>query len=178
METDYGKRQNKISFRKEKRLSNIVYVKVLADSLQKKFTALESILNITKTQEELLQEEDFDEECFLETISSKQIYIDQITELDSGFEVIYNRVKQELDANRSMYTADITNMQKLIAKITELGIDIEALEKRNKAQMDKVLEEKKRQFGGMRMNNSAASNYYRNMINQQYSQSYFLDKRK
>lgn len=159
-------------------MSNIVYVKVLADSLQKKFTALESILNITKTQEELLQEENFDEECFLETIKSKQIYIDQITELDNGFEVVYNRVKQELDADRMLYVDDIANMQKLITKITDLGIDIEALEKRNKVQMDKVLAEKKQQFRGMRMNNSAASNYYRNMVNQQYSQSYFLDKKK
>ena len=159
-------------------MSNIVYVKVLADSLQKKFTALESILNITKTQEELLQEENFDEECFLETIKSKQIYIDQITELDNGFEVVYNRVKQELDADRMLYVDDIANMQKLITKITDLGIDIEALEKRNKVQMDKVLAEKKQQFRGMRMNNSAASNCYRNMVNQQYSQSYFLDKKK
>lgn len=159
-------------------MSNIVYVKVLADSLQKKFTALESILNITKTQEELLQEENFDEECFLETIKSKQIYIDQITELDNGFEVVYNRVKQELDTGRMLYVDDIANMQKLITKITDLGIDIEALEKRNKVQMDKVLAEKKQQFRGMRMNNSAASNYYRNMVNQQYSQSYFLDKKK
>ena len=159
-------------------MSNIVYVKVLADSLQKKFTALESILNITKTQEELLQEENFDEECFLETIKSKQIYIDQITELDNGFEVVYNRVKQELDADRMLYVDDIANMQKLITKITDLGIDIEALEKRNKVQMDKVLAEKKQQFRGIRMNNSAASNYYRNMVNQQYSQSYFLDKKK
>ena len=159
-------------------MSNIVYVKVLADSLQKKFTALESILNITKTQEELLQEENFDEECFLETIKSKQIYIDQITELDNGFEVVYNRVKQELDTDRMLYVDDIANMQKLITKITDLGIDIEALEKRNKVQMEKVLAEKKQQFRGMRMNNSAASNYYRNMVNQQYSQSYFLDKKK
>lgn len=159
-------------------MSNIVYVKVLADSLQKKFTALESILNITKTQEELLQEENFDEECFLETIKSKQIYIDQITELDNGFEVVYNRVKQELDTGRMLYVDDIANMQKLITKITDLGIDIEALEKRNKVQMDKVLAEKKQQFREMRMNNSAASNYYRNMVNQQYSQSYFLDKKK
>ena len=159
-------------------MSNIVCVKVLADSLQKKFTALDSILNITKTQEELLQEENFDEECFLETIKSKQIYIDQITELDNGFEVVYNRVKQELDADRMLYVDDIANMQKLISKITDLGIDIEALEKRNKVQMDKVLAEKKQQFRGMRMNNSAASNYYRNMVNQQYSQSYFLDKKK
>lgn len=158
-------------------MNNIVYVKVLADSLQKKYSALQSILEITKKQEQLLSQ-DFEEESFLETIANKQRFIDQITELDNGFEVVYNRVKEELAIDRSKYASDIAVMQKLIAKITELGIDIEALEKRNKMQMDKVLEERKEQLRGKRMNNSAATNYYRNMVNQQYSQSYFLDKKK
>lgn len=159
-------------------MNKIVYVKVLADSLQKKASALESILHITKTQDELLQEQEFDEECFLETVTRKQVYIDQITEFDQGFEVVYQRVKQELDTGRAQYAEDIANMQRLIANITELGMNIEALEKRNKARMDKVLEERKQQVRGMRMNNSVASNYYKSMLNQKYNQSYFLDKKK
>jgi len=159
-------------------LDKIVYVKVLADSLQKKASALESILHITKTQEELLQEQDFDEECFLETVTRKQVYIDQITEFDRGFEAVYHRVKQELDTGRAQYAEDIANMQRLIANITELGMNIEALEKRNKVRMDKVLEERKQQVRGMRRNNSVASNYYKSMLNQKYNQSYFLDKKK
>ncbi|SET23305.1 hypothetical protein [[Clostridium] polysaccharolyticum] len=158
-------------------MNNIVYVKVLADSLQKKYSALQSILDITKKQEELLFQ-DFEEESFLETIAGKQRFLDRIAELDNGFEVVYNRVRQELALDRSQYGEDIASMQKLIAGITELGMDIEVLEKRNKMQMDKILEERKGQLREMRRNNSAASNYYRNMVHQQYSQSYFLDKKK
>lgn len=159
-------------------MSGIVYVKVLVDSLQRKHSALNAILEITKKQEQLLHAEELDETSFLDTIKNKQVYIDQITELDNGFEGVYNRVKQELSEDRSKYTDDIATMQNLIGVITDLGIDIEALEKRNKAKMDMVLSSKKEQIRTKRANNSAASNYYRNMVNQQYSQSYFLDKKK
>lgn len=159
-------------------LNNIVYVKVLADSLQKKCSALENLLDLTKKQEKLLHEDVFDEAEFLETIRKKQGYIDKITEFDDGFETIYNRVKSELAEGKQQYASDIAMMQKLISDITGLGIDIEALENRNKVQMEKVLASRKDEIKGMRMSNSAASSYYRNMANQQYNQSYFLDKKK
>lgn len=159
-------------------MSGIVYVKVLVDSLQKKQSALKALLEITKQQEQLLQAEELEENSFLETIRRKQIYIDQITELDSGFEGIYNRVKQELDEDRDKYADDIAIMQNLISLITDLGIGIEALEQRNKVKMDMILSDKKDQVRTKRVNNTAANSYYRNMINQQYSQSYFLDKKK
>lgn len=159
-------------------MNNIVYVKVLADSLHKKHSALENLLDLTKKQEQLLHEESFNETEFLETIRKKQGYIDKITEFDNGFDSIYNRVKEELSVDRQQYADDIAVMQKLITQITELGIDIEALENRNKTQMEKVLASRKDKIKDMRLNNSAASNYYRNMANQQYNQSFFLDKKK
>lgn len=159
-------------------MSNIVYINVLADSLQKKQTALQEILKITKQQEELLKIGDFAEEDFLKLVNQKQRYISKMQELDNGFEAIYNRVKVELEAGKEQYRSQITRIQRLIVQVTELGVDIEALEKRNKAQMDKVIEQRQEIIRGKRMNNNGVSNYYRNILSQQYNQSYFLDQKK
>lgn len=159
-------------------MSNIVYINVLADSLQKKQTALQEILKITKQQEELLKIGDFAEEDFLKLVNQKQRYISKMQELDNGFEAIYNRVKVELEAGKEQYRSQITRIQRLIVQVTELGVDIEALEKRNKAQMDKVIEQRQEIIRGKRKNNNGVSNYYRNILSQQYNQSYFLDQKK
>lgn len=159
-------------------MSKIVYVNVLADSLQRKYSILQSILELTKKQEVLLKEDTFDEIEFLKTISDKQVFINKMEELDNGFEAVYNRVKSELETSRDQYQDEIKKMQQLITQVTELGIDIEALEKRNKVQMDKVLVSRKQKIKDMRNNNNAANSYYRNMANHQYNQSYFLDKKK
>lgn len=159
-------------------MSNIVYINILADSLQKKQTALQEILKITKQQEELLKIGDFAEEDFLKLVNQKQRYISKMQELDNGFESIYNRVKVELEAGKEQYRSQITHIQHLIVQVTELGVDIEALEKRNKTQMDKVIEQRQENIRGKRTNNNGVSNYYRSMLSQQYNQSYFLDQKK
>lgn len=159
-------------------MSNIVYINVLADSLQKKQTVLQAILDITKKQEELLGIEGFAEEDFLRLVNEKQRYINKMQELDNGFEVIYNRVKLELETRKDQYQSQIIRIQHLLVQVTGLGVDIEVLEKRNKAQMDRVIEQRKGNIRDKRTNNSAASNYYRSMLNHQYNQSYFLDQKK
>lgn len=158
-------------------MSDIVYINVLVDSLQRKSSALQGILEYTKKQEQILWSEAFDEEEFLQTISAKQRFLNRIEELDSGFEVVFNRVNEELASGREQYATQIQTMQKLITEISGLGMDIQALEQRNKVQMEKVLSSKKDSIKNMRANNNAANNYYRNMANQQYNQSYFLDKK-
>ena len=158
-------------------MSDIVYINVLVDSLQRKSSALQGILEYTKKQEQILWSEAFDEEEFLQTISAKQRFLNRIEELDSGFEVVFNRVNEELASGREQYATQIQTMQKLITEISGLGMDIQALEQRNKVQMEKVLSSKKDSIKNRRANNNAANNYYRNMANQQYNQSYFLDKK-
>lgn len=159
-------------------MSDIVYVNVLVDSLHRKSSALQGILEYTKKQEQILAADPFDEEEFMQTISGKQRFLDRIQELDSGFEAVFNRVNAELQTGREKYAAQIQTMQKLITEIAGLGMDIEVLEQRNKVQMEKVLLARKDTIKSARANNSAVNNYYRNMANQQYNQSYFLDQKK
>lgn len=159
-------------------MSDIVYVNVLVDSLQRKSSALQGILEYTKKQEQILAVDPFDEEEFMQTISGKQRFLDRIQELDSGFEAVFNRVDAELKTGREKYATQIQTMQKLITEIAGLGMDIEALEQRNKVQMEKVLSARKDTIKSARANNSAVNNYYRNMASQQYNQSYFLDQKK
>lgn len=159
-------------------MSDIIYINVLADSLQKKTSVLKGILESTKKQEVLLKMDSLDEEAFLKTIQDKQRYLDRMKELDEGFEIIYQRVRAELEQQKDKYQTEIVKIQHLIAQITDLSVDIEALEKRNKVQMDKVILDQKQKIKDKRVNNTVASNYYRNMLNHQYNQSYFLDKKK
>lgn len=159
-------------------MSDIIYINVLADSLQKKTSVLKEILESTKKQQVLLKMDSLDEEAFLKIIQDKQGYLDRMEELDEGFEIIYQRVRAELEQQKDKYQTEILKIQHLIAQITELSVDIEALEQRNKVQMDKVILDQKQKIKDKRVNNTVASNYYRNMLNHQYDQSYFLDKKK
>lgn len=159
-------------------MDSLVYVNVLEDSLSKKTSLLNSILELTKEQETLLKAESFDEEAFRAVLEKKQVYIDKLEELDNGFESIFERVKEELKDKKEQYKSNILRLQKQIAVITELGVDIEALERRNKSALERVLSQEKNKIKGNRLGNQGAVSYYNQMVNMYGNQSSFMDKKK
>lgn len=159
-------------------MDSLVYVNVLEDSLSKKISLLNSILELTKEQETLLKAESFDEEAFRAVLEKKQVYIDKLEELDNGFESIFERVKEELKDKKEQYKSNILRLQKQISVITELGVDIEALERRNKSALERVLSEEKNKIKGNRLGNQGAVSYYNQMVNMYGNQSSFMDKKK
>lgn len=157
---------------------NKTYIQILVETLEKKRKLLEEIYSVTKEQTELLVKNSFSIEEFDETMEQKGKLINAINELDNGFSLLFEKVKEEIKGNKIKYKEEITKLQKLISIITELGVQIEALERQNKIKLQICLSQKRKEIKNSKANNKMAASYYKNMINQHQGQSYFLDKKK
>lgn len=76
---------------------------------------------------------------FDETVEAKSACIDQLNQLDSGFEKLYAQVAEELDQNREDYAKEIRDMQQCIRRVTDKSVKIQAQEARNKELMREKL---------------------------------------
>ena len=154
------------------------YLKILEESLEKKIDALNSIAEINQVQTQVLQKENFDAEAFDKLVDEKDIYIKQLTQLDDGFESLYDKIKEELVQNKSKYTEQIKHLQCLIAEITDKSLSIQAQENRNKALVEKHFTKEKNEIGRVRRSSKAAYGYYQNMSKKNVSESHFMDQKK
>ncbi len=154
------------------------YVTALEESLGKKIRVLEEIYRISQQQAEVLAAQPVDFEVFDRYVDDKDICIEKLNKLDEGFEILYEKVEQELKINRPAYVTQIAHMQELIGQITDKSMKIQALEERNKNAVGEVLSrERKELFQGKRSLN-VAMNYYRNMSGAGAVSSQFMDKKK
>ncbi|SFR58898.1 hypothetical protein [Anaeromicropila populeti] len=159
-------------------MEKTVYLRILNDTLHRKQEALKMLKELTKQQEELLKAESFDEEAFNSKMDEKECYIKKLVELDNGFELIYQRVKNEIAECRNELKEEILLMQKLISEITALSVDVEVLEKKNRPVLERKIIDKKKKIKEVRLSNQTAASYYKNMTSQVQGQSYFLDQKK
>ncbi len=154
------------------------YLNILEDSLKKKMEVLKRIREVNEAQTEILKREPVDLEAFDQTVDEKDLYIDELTKLDEGFEALYDNVKQELAGNKQKYAEQIGRMQKLITQITGESVSIQAQEARNKALVENCFKTKRQELGNSRKNSQAVYGYYQNMNNMKSVQPQFMDKKK
>lgn len=158
--------------------NNSTYIQVMIQSLNRKKEVLEKIIEYTQDQELVLREEEVDLDKFGDLIDEKQKWIEQLNLLDTGFEKLFERVKEEIQLHRDQYEEEIKQMQGLIKELTDLGVILQTSELRNKARFEQYSTNKKKEIRAFKMSNASASKYYQNMSNQHQGQSYFLDKKK
>lgn len=158
--------------------NNSTYIQVMIQSLNRKIEVLEKIIEYTQEQEFVLREEEVNLDQFGDLIDEKQNWIEQLNLLDTGFEKLFERVKEEFQLHREQYQAEIVEMQDLIKEITDLSVVLQTSELRNKVRFEQYSANKKKEIRAFKMNNSSATKYYQNMANQHQGQSYFLDKKK
>ena len=70
------------------------YVNIMKDSLVRKKSYLQEILELTNKQGELANAQELDEEAFGALVDRKEILISNINEIDKGFTAVYDRVKK------------------------------------------------------------------------------------
>ena len=144
------------------------YINIMIDSLEKKESLLLKIIERNTRQAEIIANGEFDEidwDEFNILVGEKESFIERINELDSGFELLYGRVNEELKDNKSAYAEEIKRMQELIVSITDAGNKIMAGEERNRGNMERILLAKKKDIKEAKKSIKVASNYYKNMSN-------------
>lgn len=156
-----------------------VYVNMLADVLRRKERILAVLLDLTKQQEVLLKEDELDQDRFQETLEQKGALIDELNEIDEGFDSLFKKVEQEILLYREEYHDKIKFMQDQITKVSELGIQIQALESQNSEWLKAYFATQKKRIREFHINNKTASNYYQNMANtHKIEQTYYIDETK
>ena len=154
------------------------YLSILEDSLRKKLQLLDELLKYTSQQQEQLKAQELDYEAFDQLVEKKEPLIQQIMDLDQGFETVYERVKEQLVDNKSQYATQITTLQELITRLTDRSVRLQAMEQRNKAAVEHALHKSRTKIRDGRRNQQAALNYYKSMNQTNFVPPQFLDDKK
>lgn len=153
------------------------YIIALRESLEKKLKIMEETYSLCKLQSEVLDGTPVNFDRFDQLVDEKDICIDKITKLDEGFELVYQRVQDELVANKDAYSSEIRKMQELISEITDFTTKIMALEERNKNKVSSALSNERQSIKEGRRSVNVAMNYYKGMTGMGIPESRFMDKK-
>lgn len=159
-------------------MTSVNYIMILLQDLKKKNLVLDKIINANKRQKEALEDPNLDPEDFDKIVEEKSQLIEELERLDSGFEQIYARVKDELQEKKETYKDEIHQMQRLIRELTDKSATIQTGELRNKELMEKKFSEVKRQVREIRSSQKVVNQYYQNMMKSNYIEPQFMDNKK
>ena len=151
------------------------YVDIMLQSLKKKEQVLKAIIDENLKQREILEDVNGDADAFDATMEMKAKLIEQLEQLDSGFEKLFERMKDELEGNKDKYAGQIRQMQQYIRSVTDKSIEIQAQEARNKDLMISKFASVKKQVKTMRRSSAAASQYYKTMSKVNLIDPQFMD---
>ena len=150
----------------------------MLQSLKKKIQVLEAIKKLNILQKDLLEDEKADADEFDQTVEDKGKLIEQLEQLDSGFDKLFERVREELQEHKEDYKSQIADMQTAIRTITALSMELQAQEAKNKDLMTRRFVSVKQKAKIVRTNTKAASQYYQNMMQLNHVDPQFLDNKK
>lgn len=155
------------------------YIIIMVEVLQEKLGVLEQIIAKNDEQTEILKEEQTDWDAFDRNADEKAKLIDQMGELDAGFDRVFVKVESILSSDEGMttYRSQIKQMQDLIRQITEKSVSIQATEARNKQLVEQRFTQTHKRFGQSRNSSRIARDYYRTMQQTQVIPPAFLDKK-
>ncbi len=136
---------------------------ILQESLTAKRQVLLEIQEYNRKQEAVFTAEEVDMSLFDEAIEEKGRLIDRLTQLDDGFDVMYQKLARELENNRERYADQIRAIQQQIKEITDLGVSIQAQEARNKSLVEKFFSRERKGMRASLQNSAKAYNFYKSM---------------
>lgn len=149
----------------------------MIDSLEKKKTVLQDIVDYNIEQERILTQQEFDGDVFQKNMEDKAECIDKLNTLDEGFQSIYDRVREDVQMYKLNYKDDIRRLQELIKEVSALSASIQAQESRNKLQIERRFRKLREETKTAKRSVSMANKYYQNM-NRLSSEPQFMDKKK
>ncbi len=154
------------------------YLAIMLQSLKKKEQVLDEIIRLNDLQKKQLTDQATPVDDFDKTVEDKSACIDQLDQLDSGFEKLYAQVQEELQANKEQYADTIKALQKCIRSVTDKSIMIQAQEARNKDLMMQKFTTVRKHAKDVRANSKAITGYYKTMTHSGCMDSRYMDGKK
>ena len=154
------------------------YVLILRESLEKKVEILQHIQAENQKQKQVLSDNNSDVDGFEATLDYKASLVEQVLQLDDGFDSLFQRVEPEIQANKESYKDEIHKMQELIRQITDLSTAIQAQERENEKLAKARFTYVRKQVQKVRKSQRAVNSYYQNMLKDGAVEPQFMDKSK
>lgn len=136
---------------------------ILQESLTEKRQVLLEIQEYNRKQEAVFTAEEVDMSLFDEAIEEKGRLVQKLTQLDEGFEAMYEKLAKELEHNRDKYAGQIRVLKQQIKEITDLGVSIQAQEARNKSLIESYFSRERSNMHRSLQNSAKAYNFYKSM---------------
>ena len=121
--------------------------------------------------------EHVDTELFDAAVERKAKLIDELTELNDGFQLLFDHIKEEIEQNRKKYKEQIQQMQEMISQITALSNTLQAEELRNKKMADAYFSETRRQLKNGKRSAKVALDYYQSMSKSKIVSPQYIDRK-
>lgn len=154
------------------------YLDAMIQSMDEKENCLTKLLQMTLQQKAAIEEEKADWDTFDRLIDEKSDLIDRLEVLDDGFQVVFDKIRDELEGRKAQYRDRIARLQEQIRKVTDLSNALMAEEQRNKTLMENKALAEKKQLRQSKANAKVASNYYNSMNRINYIDPQLMDKKK
>ncbi len=145
------------------------YLAIMLQSLRKKEKVLDEIIRLNDLQKKELTDQAAPVDEFDKTVEDKSACIEQLNQLDSGFEKLYAQVEEELKTHKEQYADTIRELQNCIRIVTDKSIMIQAQEARNKDLMMQKFTTVKQHAKDVRANSRAITGYYKTMKQSAYA---------
>lgn len=139
------------------------YIVALIDSLNQKVDVMNTICEKNAEQYALIKADIFSNEAFDRNSMEKGILIAKLNKLDDGFQMVYDKIRDELTDNKVQYSHEIRTMQELISIITDLSTKIQAEEARNKSALENHFAMERSKIRGARSQANAIKSYAKAM---------------
>lgn len=159
-------------------MSGSGYVKMLRESLEKKVAILSNIESANEDQARILSDQMSTPDEFQENLDIKGRLISEIDRIDSGFQEMFERVREVLSMDKESYKDDILEMQNLIREITDRSTHIQLQEQENKMLAEKKFADIRSTARDIKKNERAVTSYYQNMMQLNNVNPQFMDRKK
>lgn len=150
----------------------------LEDSLNKKLGIMLRIQEENTKQSRILSDTDnVDPDALDKILDVKGDYVDKLSAIDDGFEILFEQVKAEVGDNKDLYQGQIERLQKLIKDITAAGSRIQTQEHDNKSLAEQYFSYEREKMTIGKKNSIAAFNYYQTMSKSKDIPPQFMDQK-
>ncbi len=153
------------------------YINIMIDGLHKKSSLLDAIIESNGQLEKVINEPEMDMEQFGKILDEKDGYAKQITQLDEGFQSLFDKIQDEIRNNKDQYRQQILEMQQLIRELTDKAVQIQDTEARHRLTIEGQFAKKHKRLQVAKRGMNVAQNYYKNMSKLNIVDSQFLDKK-
>ncbi|MCM1045547.1 MAG: flagellar protein FlgN [Candidatus Gastranaerophilales bacterium] len=153
------------------------YLNVLEESLHKKIHVLGKIQEYNARQQQIFQSDMVDMDEFDQSVEEKGKLIEEVEQLDNGFELLYANLARQLQEDKTRYAAQIHTLQELIKQITDMGVTVQAQEARNKRLIEEYFRKSRQNLNQDKKTSKAAFDYYKNMNNSHFVPPQFMDSK-